>query len=65
MPLIPELPEGSAALTPDPEADSAAVDCDTLKGSKERADDTQLLLESQAKIAGQRKIPVTFSEIRA
>lgn len=53
MPLIPEQLEDAAALTSDPEVDSATVGGDAVDGSKERGDDTQLLLESQAKIAGQ------------
>uniref|UniRef100_H3CD08 Shootin 2 n=1 Tax=Tetraodon nigroviridis TaxID=99883 RepID=H3CD08_TETNG len=51
MPLIPEQLEDAAALTSDPEVDSATVGGDAVDGSKERGDDTQLLLESQAKIA--------------
>lgn len=51
MPLIPERPEDSA----DPEV-TEAVHCDPLDGSEERGDDAQLLLESQATIAGERKM---------
>lgn len=55
MPLVPEPSEDPAALTSDPETEPA-VNCETLNGSEESGDDDeQLLLESQAKIAGQRK----------
>lgn len=56
MPLIPELSEDPAALTSDPETEPT-VNSETLNSSEEsgNGDDEQLLLESQAKIAGQRK----------
>lgn len=54
MPLIPELSEDPAALTSDPQTGPAAG-CGALNGSEESGDgDEQLLLGSQAKIAGQR-----------
>lgn len=59
LPLIPELPEDSAALTSDPEVEQT-VNCDTVEGSKERGDDAQLLLDSQAKIAGQSNMLFTL-----
>lgn len=48
LPLIPELPEGPAAVASDPDAD-LAVD---LGGDARGAETTLLLLENQAKIAG-------------
>lgn len=63
MPPIPELPEGSAALTSDPEVEQTD-NCDTVDGSKEGADDAQPLLESHAKIAGQRKVLFTLLSCR-
>lgn len=54
MPLIPELPEDAAALTSDPGMEQT-VDCK----------DVRPLLESQAKIAGQRKMLFTLSKIAA
>lgn len=62
MPLIPELPEGSAPLTSDPEVEQTA-NCDTVDGSKERLEDAQLLLESQAKITGQREMLFTLLKL--
>lgn len=53
MPLIPELPEDAAALTSDPEAEPT-LDCAPVGGAEERGQDAQLLLKSQAQIAGQR-----------
>lgn len=53
MPLIPELPENLAAVTFDLEADSA-VNCDVVDFGAGSNDET-LLLESQAKIAGESK----------
>uniref|UniRef100_A0A674MAI3 Shootin-1-like n=1 Tax=Takifugu rubripes TaxID=31033 RepID=A0A674MAI3_TAKRU len=60
MPLIPELSEDPAALTSDTETEPA-VNCETLNGSEESGDDDEQLLESQAKIAGQRKAVFLFS----
>lgn len=57
MPLIHELPEGSRALTSDPETEPT-VNCGALTGA-EGGRDERLLLESQAKIAGQRKTFLT------
>lgn len=53
MPLIPELPENLAAVTFDLEADPA-VNCDVVDFGAGSNDET-LLLESQAKIAGESK----------
>lgn len=63
MPLIPELPEDAAALTSDPEVE-LTVHGDPVGGSEEAAEGAQLLLESQAKIAGQRKMLFTRLKIR-
>lgn len=64
MPPIPELSEDPAALTSDPDAEPT-VNCETLSGSEESGgDDEQLLLESQAKIAGQRKTGETSGRRR-
>lgn len=54
MALIPELPEDEAAVTSDP-------------GTEETVDrdDARPLLESQAKIAGQRKMLFTLSKMGA
>lgn len=55
MPLIPELPENLAALTFEPEVD-LAVNGDEVDMGGDRGgggDETLLLLENQAKIAGQ------------
>lgn len=57
MPLIPELPEDSRALTSHPETEPM-VNCGVLTG-EEGGGDERLLLESQAKIAGQRKMRFT------
>lgn len=53
MPLIPELPENFSAVTFDHKADPT-VNCDVVDFGAESSDET-LLLESQAKIAGEMK----------
>nr|XP_046236195.1 shootin-1 isoform X2 [Scatophagus argus] len=50
MPLIPELPENSAAMNLDQEPDPM-VNCDLVDVGVDRNEEAKLLLESQAKIA--------------
>lgn len=63
MPLIPELPEDLTAVTLDPDTDPSVNGDVVDAGEDSGGEETQLLLESQAKIAGETKVLVMRSHL--